>query len=84
MDPNARDRLSMLPAEVAIQAGNLEEFTAITAHPKFRLESLGHAELYVMIGLRAAIGTYPEAEMRQAIAAVAATLRARQPEVGPG
>lgn len=82
MDPNPRDQLSMLPAEMAIQAGNLEEIAAIIAHRKFRLQSLGHAELYVMIGMRAAIDPYPEAEMRQAIAAVAATLRAgRQQDI---
>lgn len=77
MNPNVRDRLSMLPAEVAIQAGNLAEFIAIASHPKFRLESLGHAELYMLIGLRAATMPYPEAEMRNAIAAVATALRIR-------
>lgn len=80
MDPNMRDRLSMLPAEVAIQAGNLAEFFAITSHPEFRLESLGHAELYMLVGLRTAIAPYPEAEMRNAVAAVASSLRTKVTE----
>lgn len=77
MDPNVRDRLSMLPAEVAIQAGNLAEFIAITTHPKFRLESRGHAELYMLVGLRAGIVPYPEVEMRNAIVAVASVYRTK-------
>ena len=34
-DVNAKNDYGMTPAEVALQAGNLDEFVVITSHPDF-------------------------------------------------
>lgn len=46
---NAVNWFGMFPAEVALQAGNVDEFAAITDHPDFKIESLGRVDDFLAI-----------------------------------
>lgn len=46
-DVNSKNWYGMFPAEVAIQAGNVEEFAAITTSPDFKIESLGRVDVFM-------------------------------------
>lgn len=48
-DVNAKNEYGMTPAEVALQAGNVSEFAAITSHPDFQPESMGRVGLFLQI-----------------------------------
>lgn len=46
---NERNKFGMLPAEVALQAGDAKEFCEITSHPDFKNESLGRVNEFLAI-----------------------------------
>lgn len=48
-DVNAMNGYGMTPAEVAMQAGNVDEFKAITSHADFQPEKLGRVGLFLDI-----------------------------------
>jgi hypothetical protein len=48
-DVNAKNDYGMTPTEVALQAGNLSEFVAITSHPEFQPASMGRVRLFMDI-----------------------------------
>lgn len=82
MNPNHRNSLSMLPIEVAIQAGNLSELVEIASHPDLRAQSLGRAEFYITVGMQVSGSSYPEAEMRICIRRIGIALRERDEAAG--
>lgn len=48
-DVNATNEYGMTPAEVALQAGNLNEFVEITSHPEFQPAKMGRVGLFLDI-----------------------------------
>lgn len=46
-DVNAKNWFGMFPAEVALQAGDIKEFSEIISHPEFKPESLGRVDLFL-------------------------------------
>lgn len=48
-DVNAKNGFGMLPAEVALQAGDIKEFSAIISHSEFKTESLGRVYTFLAI-----------------------------------
>jgi len=48
-DVNAKNDYGMTPAEVALQAGNLDEFVEITSHPEFEPSKMGRVGLFLDI-----------------------------------
>lgn len=48
-DVNAKNDYGMTPAEVALQAGNLNEFVEITSHPEFQPAKMGRVGLFLDI-----------------------------------
>jgi hypothetical protein len=48
-DVNAINSYGMIPAEVALQAGNLSEFVEITSHPQFEPAKMGRVGLFMSI-----------------------------------
>lgn len=48
-DVNSANEFGMTPAEVAMQAGNLDEFVEITSHPEFQPAKLGRVGLFLNI-----------------------------------
>jgi len=48
-DVNAKNDYGMTPAEVALQAGNLNEFVEITSHPDFEPANMGRVGLFMDI-----------------------------------
>lgn len=64
-DVNATNDFGMTPAEVAMQAGNVNEFKAITMHSDFQPEKLGRVGLFLDICRRDSESHYKE--VRQAL-----------------
>lgn len=48
-DVNAMNDYGMTPTEVAMQAGNLNEFVEITSHPEFQPAKMGRVGLFMDI-----------------------------------
>lgn len=49
LDVNAQNEFNMTPAQVAVQAGNLEEFIAITTDPAFDVTKMGTLAVFFAI-----------------------------------
>lgn len=45
-DVNGTNFFNMTPAQVAIQAGNVDEFRAIVSHPQFEPEKMGKVGVF--------------------------------------
>lgn len=59
-DVNAKNSFNMTPAEVAIQAGDVSEFAAITSHPSFDAKNMGRVHLFMDICRRDSDRHYEE------------------------
>lgn len=57
-DVNAKNDYGMTPAEVAMQAGDVSEFAAITSDPNFEPKSLGRVGLFLDICRRTSESHY--------------------------